>query len=83
MAYTAKENLKVVRGSDKLSIYSFHTHAAQHYFCSVCGIYTHHIPRINPDIFGINVGCIEGVDMDDLGDIPVNDGENHPMDAKS
>jgi hypothetical protein len=83
MAYTAKENLEVVKGADKLSTYSFHTHAAQHYFCSVCGIYTHHVPRINPDVFGVNVGCIEGVDMDALGEIAVNDGINHPMDQKS
>lgn len=83
MAYTAKENLEVVKGADKLSTYSFHTHAAQHYFCSVCGIYTHHVPRINPDIFGINVGCIEGVDMDALGEVTMNDGINHPMDRKT
>lgn len=82
MAYTAKENLAVVKGEDKLSTYSFHTHAAQHYFCSVCGIYTHHVPRINPDMFGVNVGCIKGVDMDSLGEISVNDGINHPMDQK-
>ncbi|MGE4611102.1 MAG: GFA family protein [Paracoccaceae bacterium] len=83
MAYTSKENLEVLKGSDKLSTYSFHTHAAQHYFCSVCGIYTHHVPRINPAMFGINVGCIVGVDMDALGEIPVNDGVNHPMDKKT
>lgn len=83
MAYTGKENLEVVKGADNLSTYSFHTHAAQHYFCSTCGIYTHHVPRINPDLFGVNVGCIEGVDMDALGEIAVNDGNNHPMDQKS
>ncbi len=41
------------------------------------------MPRINPDVFGVNVGCIEGVDMDALGEIAVNDGINHPMDQKS
>ena len=83
MAYTGKDNLEVVKGADTLSTYSFHTHAAQHYFCSNCGIYTHHVPRINPDMFGVNVGCMEGVDMDALGDIVVNDGINHPLDQKS
>ena len=83
MAYTGKDDLEVVKGADKLSTHTFHTHAAQHYFCSACGIYTHHVPRINPEMFGVNVGCIEGVDMDALGEIAVNDGINHPMDQKS
>ncbi len=83
MAYTPKENLEVVRGADKLSTYTFHTNTAQHYFCSVCGIYTHHIPRINPALFGINVGCIEGIDLDDLAEIQQSDGNNHPLDQKS
>ena len=83
MAFTAKENLEVIKGEDKLSLYTYHTHAATHYFCSVSGIYTHHSPRSNPNVYGVNVGCIEGVDMDNLGEIQHIDGMNHPMDAKT
>ena len=55
---------------------------AKHYFCSECGIYTHHNPRINPAMTGFNVGCIDEIDTFDMKDVPVNDGQNHPLDKK-
>lgn len=83
MAYTSVENLRVVKGADKLSLYTFHTHTAKHYFCSICGIYTHHQTRVNPNLFGVNTGCIEGLRSGDLVNFQTSDGINHPMDAKS
>ena len=41
--------LKVVAGSEFLREYQFNTNFAQHFFCSACGIYTHHQRRSNPD----------------------------------
>ncbi len=75
------DGLKVVRGQNKLSLYQFNTFTAKHYFCSVCGIYTHHQRRSNPEEYGFNVGCVEGVDVFALEDISVVDGVNHPSDA--
>ncbi len=73
--------LKVVRGEDSLSLYQFDTKEAEHYFCSLCGIYTHHKRRSNPDQYGINLGCLEGVDTRLLGEIKTCDGaNNHPSD---
>ena len=54
--------LKIVNGEDKLRLYQFDTKEAEHYFCSICGIYTHHRRRSNPNQYGINLGCLEGVD---------------------
>ena len=34
------EGLTVLRGADKLTLYTWGTGTAKHYFCSVCGIYT-------------------------------------------
>lgn len=76
------DNLKVVQGEDKLSLYQFNTMTAKHYFCSICGIYTHHQRRSNPKLFGFNVACLEGVNPYALGEVPVNDGVNHPCDRK-
>ena len=73
-------DLEVVRGEAFLSVYQFNTMTAVHYFCSKCGIYTHHRRRSNPNEYGINVGCVEGVNLYDLGPIPVLDGVNHPSD---
>lgn len=70
----------VVHGEENLSLYQFNTKTAEHYFCSTCGIYTHHKRRSNPEQFSVNVACIEGVNPFDLGDIPTTDGINHSCD---
>lgn len=72
--------IKITKGKDVLSLYQFNTHTAKHYFCSNCGIYTHHQRRSNPDQYGFNIACLEGVNPYDFTDIPILDGINHPVD---
>lgn len=74
------EDLKVVKGEDKLSHYSFNTHTADHYFCSVCGIYTHHQRRSNPNEYGVNAANLEGVYIPDLDPVRWVNGKEHPAD---
>jgi hypothetical protein len=74
--------LRVAQGQEALSVYRFNTKIAEHYFCSRCGIYTHHRRRSKPGQYGYNVGCLEGVDPYLLSDVPVNDGVNHPAERK-
>jgi len=57
-----------------LTLYQWNTFTAKHYFCRVCGIYTHHQRRSDPTQYGFNVACIEGVDPFVLGDIPIANG---------
>lgn len=75
------ENLKIVKGQESLSLYQFNTMTAKHYFCSKCGIYTHHQRRSNPHQYAFNVGCLEGVNPYTLGEVPVKDGVHHPSDV--
>ena len=82
MVIIGSNDLKVVKGKELLKLYQFHTKAAKHYFCSACGIYTHHNPRSDPSIHTINVACLENVNLFDLKDISVRDGANHPLDKK-
>jgi hypothetical protein len=85
-AVVVSANLKDVvftQGEDRLTLYQFKTNTAKHYFCSVCGIYTHHQRRSNPNEFGINVACIEGVSPFDFAEVQVFDGVNHPKDSGS
>jgi len=70
----------VLQGQDALQLYQFNTRTAKHYFCRHCGIHTHHQRRSNPQEYGYNVGCLEGVNPFDLGPVPTNDGVNHPAD---
>ena len=77
-----KETLKIVKGDDVLKLYQYYTKVAKHYFCSNCGIYTHHVMRSNPKMYGINVACLEGIKPFELENVVINDGENHPLDKK-
>ena len=72
--------LEVSRGAESLALYQWNTGTARHYFCKVCGIYTHHRRRAKPDEFGVNLGCIEGMNPADFEPIPWIDGVNHPSD---
>ncbi|NNU16460.1 GFA family protein [Parvularcula sp. ZS-1/3] len=81
VALTAEKSaMKVYKGFESLGVYSFGTHTAQHYFCGVCGIYTHHIRRSNPKHVGVNAACLEGLSPFDFEVVPVIDGQNHPRD---
>ena len=74
--------INITQGEEILSLYQFNTKTAKHYFCSNCGIYTHHQRRSNPEQYGFNVACLEGVNPFELGEIPTMDGVNHPADRK-
>lgn len=72
--------LEVTRGEDVLSCYRFNTGTARHYFCSRCGIYTHHQRRSHPDEYSVNVACLDGVSPFDFLEVPVGDGVHHSKD---
>ena len=76
MANIKLENLKIIKGKDKLSIYKFgKKQHAEHFFCKICGIYTHHRSYTNPKNYEYNVACIDDIDTFKFKDIQVYDGE--------
>ncbi|MBW3695197.1 GFA family protein [Vibrio sp. T187] len=77
------DGIRIVKGEDILKLYQFNTGEAKHYFCSQCGIYTHHQRRSNPHEYGFNIGCLEGVNPFDIDNVVTNDGVNHPSDRVS
>lgn len=74
------DSFRIIEGEDKLATYRFNTKAAEHHFCSICGIYTHHRRRSDPDELGVNVACLEGVSPFDFSNVVVYDGDRHPAD---
>lgn len=74
------DGVSVLQGADHLTLYTWGTHRAQHWFCKTCGIHTHHRRRSNPNQFGVNVAILQGVNPRDLGQVPWVDGVNHPAD---
>jgi len=73
--------ITIIQGESLLTEYRFNTQTAVHYFCSVCGIYTFHQRRSNPDQYGVNVACIEGVSPFDFPEVLVMEGRVHPNDG--
>jgi hypothetical protein len=76
-------DLTIESGADVLQLYRFNTMQAEHYFCSRCGIYTHHRRRSNPTQLGVNVACLAGVSPFDFEAVPVYEGGRHPSDTPS
>ena len=75
------DGVEVLEGAEALTEYRFNTGVARHFFCSKCGIYTHHRRRSNPNEYGVNAACLEGVSPFDFAEVLVNDGVNHPNDG--
>lgn len=74
------DGIRITKGQDNLTLYQFNTCTAKHYFCKTCGIYTHHQRRSNPNEYGYNVGCLDGINPFLIENVPTNDGVNHPAD---
>lgn len=73
--------IRFLQGEEALTSYRFHTGVAQHFFCSRCGIYTHHQRRSDQSQYGVNVACLDGISPFDFPEVPVADGVNHPNDT--
>ena len=67
------ELLTIVSGKKFLSTYKWNTNIAEHYFCKICGINTHHKRRSNPNEYGFNIACIEGFEMSWIENSPYVD----------
>lgn len=74
MAGVPLDRLRVTRGADRLTLYQWNTRTARHYFCSICGIYTHHQRRSVPTEYGFNLACIEGIDLEAIGPVGASNG---------
>lgn len=73
--------IEVLSGDEFLTEYRFNSNQAAHYFCSKCGIYTFHQRRSNPNQYGVNVACLEGISPFDFEKVKIMDGIHHPKDG--
>ena len=77
MTRVPADRFRLLAGEEYLSTYQFGTRVAKHCFCKVCGIYTFHRPRTAPELHGVNVGCLDGVDPFSLV-VGLIDGQAYP-----
>jgi hypothetical protein len=52
-------DLTLESGQDALASYRFGTGAADHLFCSKCGVKSFYQPRSHPDSWSINAHCLD------------------------
>jgi hypothetical protein len=76
------DRFRVVSGADELSVYTFNTGTAQHYFCRICGCRPYYVPRSNPDGFSVNVRCLDRAHIERMTIEPF-DGVNWEANAAS
>ena len=63
MIMVPKENFQLIKGEENLSLYKFNSKIAKHFFCKICGIYTHHNRKSDPSSMGVNLGCMDELDQ--------------------
>jgi len=55
------ERFELLTGRDALTSYRFGNGAADHLFCSICGVKSFYQPRSHPDAWSVNVNCLDQV----------------------
>ncbi len=58
------EQFDLVEGKECLSLYQFGTKEAKHYFCKECGINVFSNPRIAPNMYSVNIRCLNDFDLE-------------------
>jgi hypothetical protein len=73
VAVAGPDGMRVLAGQGELTEYRFNTGRNQHFFCRRCGVRPFGIGNETPvgRMFGINVGCLEGVDDEALSKLRI------------
>ena len=75
---------RLLAGEQELTEYLFNRRKNQHFFCRHCGVRPFGIGNDTPmgQMFGVNIGCLEGVTEEQLARIPITrvDGLNERWD---
>ncbi len=59
----AEDDLRILSPLQSLTLYQWHTETAKDYFCPRCGILPFRRPRTAPEMWAVNVRCLDGVDL--------------------
>ncbi|MCU7843131.1 MAG: GFA family protein [Candidatus Thiodiazotropha sp. (ex Monitilora ramsayi)] len=60
----APEQFSLLEVTESLSLYQFDTKEAKHYFCKECGIHPFSNPRAEPNMYSINVRCLDDFNLE-------------------
>jgi hypothetical protein len=77
-----ESRFNLTQGEESLSLYTFGSHQAKHYFCKHCGVKSFYVPRSNPDGVSVNARCLNLDTVEVIYDKPF-DGRNWEKNAGS
>ena len=77
-----ESRFNLTKGEESLSLYTFGSHQAKHYFCKHCGVKSFYVPRSNPDGVSVNARCLNLDTVEVIYDKPF-DGRNWEKNAGS
>ena len=58
-----ENRFRLLSGAEALKAYQFNKKIASHFFCQNCGIHTYSHPRTAPEMFNVNVRCLDNFDL--------------------
>lgn len=72
-AVARPEQFRMLSGESELTRYIFGSGRNHHFFCRHCGVRVFGVGNDTPigTMYGINIGCLEGVDEAELSRIPI------------
>ena len=73
----SKDNFVLQSGQNNLQIYQWNKKIAKHFFCNICGVYTHHVRRRDPSQISINIMCVDDILIPPETKINLIDGASH------
>lgn len=73
VAVARPDGFRLLAGQDQMTEYLFNTRKNQHFFCRRCGVRAFGVGNETPigRMYGVNIGCLEGVSEEELSRIPV------------
>jgi hypothetical protein len=72
-AVATEDQFRLLSGAEMLTKYLFNTRKNEHFFCKLCGVRPFGVGTETPigKIYGVNIGCLEGVTEEELSRIPI------------
>ncbi len=75
--YVPPDQFRLLQGEDDLTLYRFNTELAKHLFCKLCGIHAFGHPRSTPELYLVNVRCLDDFDLEtEAYEVKLFDGRN-------
>jgi hypothetical protein len=67
------DGFRLLTGRSELTKYLFNSRKNEHWFCRTCGVRPYGVGTDTPIgvMYGVNIGCLEGVTEEELSRIPV------------